>query len=87
MKRCSNCGYTGGPQLEQAWLIPVAVVAWLIPLSFLAVGYWPDLSAVRDNWQLDRKFTPQMEQSERETRYARWREAVERSRGWETKAS
>ena len=41
MTQCSNCGYTGGPQLEQAWLIPVAVVAWIIPLSFLAVGYWP----------------------------------------------
>ncbi len=54
-------------------------------LAGLAVGYWPDLSAVRENWQLDRRFTPQMDESDREARYARWREAVKRSAEWESK--
>lgn len=56
-------------------------------LAGLAVGYWPDLNAVQANWQLDRKFIPQMPESEREARYARWQAAVERSREWEPKVS
>jgi len=27
--------------LEQAWLVPVTAIAWVIPLSFLSFGYWP----------------------------------------------
>jgi hypothetical protein len=41
MKQCSKCGYTGKPELEQAWLAVAALLVWLIPLGFLSFGYWP----------------------------------------------
>ncbi len=51
-------------------------------LAGLAVGFWDDITDITDNWALDREFVPKMAQSERDSRYSRWREAVERSRGW-----
>lgn len=41
VKRCQKCGYSGRPELEQGWLIAVALIAWIIPLSFLSMGFWP----------------------------------------------
>lgn len=52
-------------------------------LAGLAVGYWSDQSDITRNWALDCEFTPAMEKSERDRRYARWRKAVERALGWE----
>jgi glycerol kinase len=51
-------------------------------LAGLAVGYWRDPEDLRQNWQLDREFTPQMDSSDREHRHSTWKRAVERSRGW-----
>ena len=51
-------------------------------LAGLAVGYWKDTSEVVNNWALDREFTPQRDKSEVDRQYARWQQAVERSRGW-----
>jgi glycerol kinase len=51
-------------------------------LAGLAVGFWKDQSDVTANWQLDREFTPQMDQSRRESLYTGWQRAVERSRDW-----
>ncbi len=52
-------------------------------LAGLAVGYWSDRDELRDNWQLDREFTPQMPEGMREKRFARWKRAVQRSLAWE----
>lgn len=51
-------------------------------LAGLAVGFWKDRSDVTKNWALDREFTPEMSTEEGDARYARWREAVSRSRNW-----
>jgi glycerol kinase len=51
-------------------------------LAGLAVGYWTDLDDIRQNWALDRAFTPAMDEARRETLYRGWRKAVERARGW-----
>jgi glycerol kinase len=48
----------------------------------LAVGFWPDLAALRDHWQVDRQFTPAMPADQREAERVRWREAVTRSLDW-----
>jgi glycerol kinase len=48
----------------------------------LAVGFWPDREELRERWQEARRWEPQMAPEERETAYARWCEAVERSLGW-----
>jgi len=53
-------------------------------LAGLAVGLWPDASALAARWQVDRVFTPQRSRDEMSARLLRWREAVKRSGGWET---
>ena len=48
----------------------------------LAQGVWDSLETVGRHWRADRTFEPEMPAAEREERYAGWRRAVERSRGW-----
>jgi len=48
----------------------------------LAVGFWKDLDEVRQNWQEDKRWTPQMSEDERERRYRIWKKAVERTFDW-----
>ena len=51
-------------------------------LAGLAVGYWNSTDEIAENWKLERAFVPGMGEEERERRYGRWLEAVERARGW-----
>ena len=48
----------------------------------LAVGFWKDLDEVCQNWQEDKRWTPQMSEDERERRYRIWKKAVERTFDW-----
>lgn len=51
-------------------------------LAGLAVGYWESMEQIESQWQLDRKFVPNMDEKEREELYKGWRKAVERAKGW-----
>ena len=51
-------------------------------LAGLAVGVWPDARSVTAQWQLERRFEPCMPANERQVKLARWRQAVERAKGW-----
>jgi glycerol kinase len=53
-------------------------------LAGLGVGFWKDTSALQQAISVERRFEPQLGESEREALYAGWKRAVERSRGWET---
>lgn len=48
----------------------------------LAVGFWEDLAALRQNWGVDKTFTPQMETAKKERLYAGWKKAVTRTLDW-----
>ena len=48
----------------------------------LAVGYWDTVDELRDNWQIDRAFTPDRDAAAVDKQYDRWADAVERSLGW-----
>jgi glycerol kinase len=48
----------------------------------LAVGFWPDAAALRQNWSLLRRVEPRMAETERNKLLAGWRRAVDKSRGW-----
>ena len=50
-------------------------------LAGIATGLW-DLDGVRQMWREDATYEPRMSADERESLVARWRQAVERSRGW-----
>jgi glycerol kinase len=49
----------------------------------LAVGFWSGQDELRERWSEDKRWEPQMDESEREAEYARWLKAVERSLDWE----
>jgi glycerol kinase len=51
-------------------------------LAGLAAGYWTSLDEMRQNWQVDRVFEPQWSEDKRESGYAEWKKAVERTRAW-----
>ncbi|MEO5952341.1 MAG: glycerol kinase GlpK [Chloroflexia bacterium] len=52
-------------------------------LAGLAVGYWQDTNEVTQNWALDRRFTPDMEEASRAKLYKGWKKAVQRALQWE----
>ena len=51
-------------------------------LAGLAVGFWPSAEAIAGQWQVERRFEPAMPPAEAARLRGRWREAVDRSRGW-----
>jgi glycerol kinase len=50
----------------------------------LAVGYWNTIDELRENWQIDREFSPEMLPEQANSMYDRWHDAVERSLDWAT---
>ena len=53
-------------------------------LAGLAVGFWKDTAEIEKVWQAEKSFTPRMNVNEVNSRRARWREALQRSKGWES---
>jgi len=51
-------------------------------LAGLTVDLWKSRDELAAQWKLDRRFEPRMERKEAESKMARWREAVSRTRGW-----
>ena len=52
-------------------------------LAGLAVGYWTSTDDIRQNWALDRKFEPDMDEATRDKLYKGWKKAVQRALAWE----
>ncbi len=48
----------------------------------LAVGFWSSVDELRQNWNEAKRWEPRWEAEERDTAYARWRKAVERTLDW-----
>lgn len=51
-------------------------------LAGLATGFWSDGAQIAAQWQVERRFEPHLGEGERAAKLARWREAVERAKGW-----
>jgi len=51
-------------------------------LAGLATGFWKSADELRSQWLEDRRFEPRIPEKERDAGYVRWREAVERAKGW-----
>jgi len=52
-------------------------------LAGLAVGYWPDAAALDQQWQLERRFEPEMPASRAAALKSKWHQAVARTRDWD----
>jgi glycerol kinase len=51
-------------------------------LAGLAVGYWSDREEIKNNWNLDRRYSPLMDENRRNQLYNQWKKAVGRSLAW-----
>jgi glycerol kinase len=51
-------------------------------LAGLGTVVWSSTEELRQTWHLDRKFEPQADRAGADAAHARWRDAVERSKGW-----
>ena len=51
-------------------------------LAGLAVGFWRPQRKSHGQWQVERRFEPAMARSDAERLRGRWREAVDRAKGW-----
>jgi glycerol kinase len=48
----------------------------------LATGFWGNTADLRENWQVDRTWSPHMDPEQRHSLYKGWKKAVERTFGW-----
>jgi glycerol kinase len=48
----------------------------------LAVGFWSGTDELRERWEEDKRWEPQMDEDERERQYGQWKKAVERTFDW-----
>jgi glycerol kinase len=48
----------------------------------LAVGFWPDIDALRTNWHKAAEWLPHMDGDHRDRGYRKWRKAVARTMDW-----
>jgi glycerol kinase len=51
-------------------------------LAGLGTGVWSSTEDLRETWTLDRRFAPAADRGAADAAHARWRDAVERSKGW-----
>ncbi len=51
-------------------------------LAGLGTGVWASTDDLRETWALDRRFEPGGDRDALDASYARWSDAVERSKGW-----
>lgn len=61
---------------------PVVMETTALGVAYLAgraAGLCPDLEGFAAQWQLDKRFTPQMDAQTRERKYAGWKDAVRRT--------
>jgi glycerol kinase len=52
-------------------------------LAGLAVGFWKSPEEIAHQWRVERRFEPSMPETRGRELQSRWREALDRSRGWE----
>jgi glycerol kinase len=55
-------------------------------LSGLATGFWSDTDDIRQNWVIDRTFSPQMRRRDAREAYKGWKQAVKAARAFRRKA-
>ncbi|MBN2305998.1 MAG: glycerol kinase, partial [Anaerolineae bacterium] len=51
-------------------------------LAGLAVGFWPNVDTLADQWRVERRFEPDMPASARDDLIDGWQRAIERAKGW-----
>ena len=76
----SQADISGAPVLRPKCVETTAMGAAY--LAGLAVGYWKDLDEIRQNWAIDRSFSPEISAEDRAARIKGWKKAVRCTEGW-----
>jgi glycerol kinase len=64
---------------------PVCIETTALGAAYLAglhCGYWQSQKEITDNWQMDRQFTPAMEETQRTHLLEGWRKAIKTANSW-----
>jgi glycerol kinase len=64
------------PQVAETTALGAAYAAGL------ATGFWDDVESLRQNWQEDKRWEPQMDAAKRDEYYTFWKKAVTRTFDW-----
>ncbi len=51
-------------------------------LAGLAVNFWDNLEEIKQQWQLDRKFEPSLQQDQIQLMKTKWADAIKRAQSW-----
>jgi glycerol kinase len=51
-------------------------------LAGLAVGYWKNMDEIKDQWQVEKTFEPQMQPSQKDELIKGWKRAVKAAQVW-----
>ena len=54
-------------------------------LAGLAVGYWKDYSEIEEQWQVDKRFKPEMDKAESDRLIKGWDKALKAAKAWSEK--
>ena len=76
----SQADISGAPVLRPRCVETTAMGAAY--LAGLAVGYWKDTDEIRQNWAIDRTFSPEISEEDRAKRIKGWKKAVRCTEGW-----
>jgi glycerol kinase len=55
-------------------------------LAGLAVGFWKSTGEIETQWRVERRFEPKMPASHAQELRGRWKQALERAKGWEPRS-
>ena len=55
-------------------------------LAGLAVGFWKDVEEIASQWRVERRFEPKMPAARAQELRGRWKQALERAKGWEPRS-
>ena len=50
----------------------------------LGAGVWSSTDELNETWSLDHRFEPSGDREDADAAHSRWRESVERAKGWAT---
>jgi len=51
-------------------------------LAGLAVGFWKDVEELRSMWQVDKTFTPNIQEAQRAQSIKGWQRAIKATNNW-----
>jgi len=75
-------GTTGSTVLVEVPSITETTALGAAYLAGLSTGFWRSREELDAGWRMARRYEPRMDASERHRLHGRWRQAVERARGW-----